>query len=115
MLDSKVPQEAAGVFPEFEVGYLDQVLHQGPRRLAPQGGRAHDGEADGLSDPENELLPRLVITRAGAETDDVLQGQRRISCWSRSVRHFVVFRQNRGAIRLIGAGGSTRGTARQTQ
>ena len=27
-LDSKVPQEAAAAFPEFEVGYLDQILHQ---------------------------------------------------------------------------------------
>src|SRR5437667_8908923 len=74
-LDSKIPQEAAAAFPEFEVGYLDQVLHQGPRRLAPQGGGAQNGEADGPSDPGNELLPRLVITRSSAETDDVFQGQ----------------------------------------
>jgi hypothetical protein len=68
MLDGKVQQEAAAVFPEFEVGYLDQVFHQGPRRLAPQG--AHNGEADGLSDPGNELLPCLVIARPGAKTKD---------------------------------------------
>src|SRR5262249_50657242 len=78
MLDSKVPQKAAAVFPEFEVGHLGQVLYQRPGRLAPQGGCAHNGKADGLSDPGNELLPGVVITRARAKTDDVLQGQRRI-------------------------------------
>src|SRR6266704_679029 len=91
-LDSKVPQEAAATFPEFEVGYLNQVLHQGARRLAPQGGGAQNGEADGPSHPGNELFPRLVITGSGAETDDVFSGQRRISRGSRSARHlgFVV-------------------------
>src|SRR5467141_2004735 len=83
ILDSEVAQEAAAVFPEFEVGYLDQVLHQGSRKLAPQTGRVHNGEADGLSHPGNEFLPRLVITRPGAETDDVFQGQGRISHRSR--------------------------------
>ncbi len=73
MLDSEVAQETAAVFPEFEASYLDQVIHQRPRRLAPQAGRAHNGEADGLSHPGNEFLPCLVITRPGAETDDVLQ------------------------------------------
>jgi hypothetical protein len=73
MLDSEVAQEAATVFPEFEVGYLDQVFHQGSRRLAPPVGRARNGEADGLSHPANEFLPCLVITRPGAETDDVFQ------------------------------------------
>jgi len=102
MLDRKVPQEAAAIFPEFEVGYLDQVLHQGSRRLAPQGGRAHDGETDGPSDPGNELLPRLVIARSGTETDDIFQGQRRISCRSGSVQHFLfllrVGRRSKSAI-----------------
>src|SRR5713226_5120439 len=83
MLDSKVPQEAAAVFPEFEVGYLDQVIHQRPRRLAPQAGRAHNGQADGLSHPGNEFLPCLVIARPSAETDEVFQGQGRISHRSR--------------------------------
>src|SRR6266436_714545 len=83
ILDSEVAQEAAAVFPEFEVGYLDQVFHQESRRLAPQRGCAHNGEADGLSHPGNEFLPRLVITRPGAETDDVFQGQGRISHRSR--------------------------------
>src|SRR6266568_838957 len=86
-LNSKVPQEAAASFPEFEVGYLDQILHQGPRRFAPQRGGAQNGEADGPSHPGNELLPRFIITGSGAETDDVFQGQRRISRGSRSVRH----------------------------
>src|SRR6266436_2054302 len=95
MLESKVPQEAAVVFPEFQVGYLDQVLHQGPRRLAPQGGRAHDGETDGPSDPGYELLPRLVITRSSAETDDVFQGQRRISGRARRIRYHVIPGQSR--------------------
>jgi len=27
MLDSKISQEAAAVFPEFEVSCLDQILH----------------------------------------------------------------------------------------
>ena len=73
MLDSEVAQKAAAVFPEFEVGYLDQVFHQGSRKLAPQAGRAHNGEADGPSHPGDKFLPRLVITRPGAETDDVFQ------------------------------------------
>ena len=73
MLDRKVTQEAAAVFPEFEVGCLDQVLHEGSRLLAPQGCRAHNGEADRPSHPGNELFPCLVITRPGAETDDVFQ------------------------------------------
>src|SRR6266478_7132462 len=83
MLDSEVAQETAAVFPEFEASYLDQVIHQRPRRLAPQAGRAHNCEADGPSHPGNEFLPRLVITRPGAETDDVFQGQGRISHRSR--------------------------------
>src|SRR5437773_736614 len=90
MLDSKVAQKAAAVFPEFEVGYLDQVLHQGQRRLAPHGSCAHYGEADGSSYPKNELLPCLVITRFGAETDDVFEGQRRISRRSGGGRHAVL-------------------------
>jgi hypothetical protein len=52
---------------------LAQVLHEGPRMLVPQGGRSHNGEADGPSRPGNEFLPRLVITSPGAETDDVFQ------------------------------------------
>jgi hypothetical protein len=28
MLDSEVPQKAAAIFPEFEVSYLGQILHQ---------------------------------------------------------------------------------------
>src|SRR5260370_5165711 len=79
MLDSEVAQEAAAVFPEFEVSYLDQVIHHRPRTLATPAGRAHNGEADGLSHPGNEFLPCLVITRPGAETDDVFQRQDRIS------------------------------------
>src|SRR6266700_258691 len=89
-LDSKIPQEAAAAFPEFEVGYLDQVLHHGPRRLAPQGGGAQNGEADGPSDSGDELLPCFIVTRSGAETDHVFQRQRRIPCRSRSVRHCVL-------------------------
>ena len=73
MLHSKVAQEAAAVFPEFDVGDLDEILHHGARRLAPQRRRPHYGQADGLSDPGNELLPRVVIARAGAETNEVFQ------------------------------------------
>src|SRR5258708_28268669 len=83
ILDSEVAQEVAAVCTEFDVGYLDQVFNQESRRLAPQRGCAHNGEADGLSHPGNEFLPRLVITRPGAETDDVFQGQGRISHRSR--------------------------------
>src|SRR6266699_2091865 len=89
-LDSKVPQQAAAACPEFDVGYLDQILHQSPRRLPPPGGRAQNGKADGPSHPGDELLPSLVITRSGAEADHIFQRQRRISCRSRSVRHFVL-------------------------
>src|SRR5262249_46212810 len=42
-LDRKVPKQAASAFPEFQVGRLNQVLHQRPRRLAPQPCGAHDG------------------------------------------------------------------------
>ena len=63
MLDSEVSKEAAPTFPEFEVGPLEQLLHQGPRRLAPQRSRANNGEADGPSYPANELavvtIPQL--------------------------------------------------------
>src|SRR6266851_9240621 len=83
MLDSEVAQEAAAIFPKFEVTYLDQVIHQRPRSLAPQAGRAHNGQADGLSHPGNEFLPCLVIARPSAETDEVFQGQGRISHRSR--------------------------------
>src|SRR5262245_35212068 len=76
MLDGKVPQKAAAVFPEFEVGYLGQVLYQRSGRLAPQGGRSHHGKTDRPSDPGNELLPGVIIPRSCAKTDDVLQGQR---------------------------------------
>src|SRR5713226_1020289 len=84
MLDSEGAQEAAAVFPKFEVSCLDQVFHPRPRRLFPQAGRAHNGEADGPSHPGNEFLPCLVITRPGAETDEVFQGQRRIPHRSRA-------------------------------
>ena len=73
MLYSKVPQEVAAVFPKFEVGHLGQVLHERPRTLAPQGSCAHDGKADRLSDPGNELLPGVIVTGTCAKTDDVLQ------------------------------------------
>src|SRR5438876_1469995 len=86
-VDSKVPQQTAAPFPEFEIGYLDQVLYQRPRRLAPERGRAHNGEADRPSHPGDELLPCLVITGPGAEADHVCQGQRRISRRSRAARH----------------------------
>ena len=75
ILDSKIPQEAAAVFPEFEIGRLNQILHQRSRRVPPKGDHAHHGKADGLSHPRNELLPGLVIS-AGAETDNVFQRQR---------------------------------------
>jgi hypothetical protein len=35
MLDGKDPQEAAAVFPEFDIGYLDQILHHRLGSLAP--------------------------------------------------------------------------------
>ena len=89
-LDSEVSQEPTAALPEFEVGDLDQVLHKRPRRLAPQGRRAHYGEADGLSDPGNEFLPSRIISRSGAETDDVFQGQGRIARRSWGVRHPVM-------------------------
>ena len=73
MLDSKVTQVAAAVFAEFEVGDLDEILQQGTRMLAPLRGRPYNGQADGLSDPGNELLPCIVIARAGAETNDFFQ------------------------------------------
>ncbi len=73
MLDSEVAQVAAVVFPKFEVRYLDEILHQRPRRFFPPAGRAHNGKADGPSHPGNEFLPCLVVTRPGAETDDVFQ------------------------------------------
>src|SRR5713101_67112 len=84
MLDSKGAQEAAAIFPEFEVRYLDEILHHGTRRLFPPRGHPHNGEADGPSHPGNEFLPCLVITRPGAETDEVFQGQRRIPHRSRA-------------------------------
>src|SRR5258708_35370492 len=85
MLDSKVQQEAAAVFPEFEVGYFDQVFHQRSRKLVPQAGRAHNGEADGPSHPGNEFLPCLVITRPGAAaTAAVFQSQGQIPPRSKS-------------------------------
>src|SRR5260370_4852265 len=86
MLDSEVAQEAAAVFPEFGVRYLVQVIHDRPSTLATPAGRAHNGEADGLSSPGNEFLPCLVITRPGAETDDVFQRQGRISHLFRAAR-----------------------------
>src|SRR6266516_2364988 len=95
-LDSKVPQEAAAALPKFEIGCLDQILHQRPRRLAPPRGGAHNSEADGSSDPRNELLPNLAITRFGAEAHDVLQRQRRIPRRSKGVRHSAVSDQNLG-------------------
>ncbi len=70
-LDSKVTQQSTAALPKFEIGRLDQVLHQRARRLAPPRGGAHNGEADGPSDPRNELLPGLVIARFGAEAHDV--------------------------------------------
>src|SRR5205809_6182731 len=76
-LDGKVSQQAAAALPKFEIGGLDQVLHQRARRLAPPRGRAHNGEADWPSDPRNKLLPNLVIARFGAEAHDVFQRQRR--------------------------------------
>src|SRR5437763_1392453 len=72
-LDSKVAQQAAAAFPEFEVGYLDQILHQRARRLAPARGRTHNSEADGPSHPRDELLPCFIVTRSGAEADHVFQ------------------------------------------
>src|SRR5713226_6267993 len=89
MLDSEGAQEAAAVFPEFDVRYLDEILHHGTRRLAPQRGRPHNGQADGLSDPGNELVPCVVIARASAETDEVFQRQSRISHRFRAARHPV--------------------------
>ena len=54
-----------------------------------------NGEADGLSDPGNELLPCFVITDAGAKADDVFQGQRRISRRFWEHLAFVISSQNR--------------------
>jgi len=73
VLDSKVTQVAAAVFAEFKVRDLDEILQQGTRMLAPQRGRPYNGQADGFSHPGNELLPCVVIARAGAETNDFFQ------------------------------------------
>src|SRR3954447_7591851 len=90
MLNGKIPQETAAVFPEFDVGYLDQILHYRLESLAPETGRAHNREADGLSDTQNKLLPRCLVTRSGTETDNVFERQRRIPRRSRNARHPVV-------------------------
>src|SRR6266404_9286501 len=92
-LDSKVSQEAAATFPKFEISYLDQILEQDPRRLPPERGRAHNSEADRLSDTGNELLPCLVITRPGTQADDVFQRQRRITRHFRKVGHLLFLNQ----------------------
>src|SRR5262249_32935385 len=55
VLESKVPEKAAAVFPQFEVSCLDQILYQRCGRLAPEGRCAHDGKSDWPSDPENNL------------------------------------------------------------
>src|SRR6185369_9528858 len=94
-LDGKVAQKASASFPEFYVGYLYQVLHQGSRRLSPHGSRTHNYEAEGPSNSGNKLLPRLVVTRSGAQTDHVFQGQRRISRRFAGVRRHVMFRSCR--------------------
>src|SRR6185437_3770751 len=90
MLDGKVPQETAAVFPEFDVGYLDQILHHRLESLAPEMGRAHNREADRLSNTRNKLLPRCLVTRSGTETDNIFEGQRRILRRSRTARHPVI-------------------------
>src|SRR5215471_595759 len=76
VLESKVPEKAAAVFPQFEVSCLDQILYQRCGRLAPEGRCAHDGKSDWPSDPENKLLPCCVIARACAQTHNVFQRQR---------------------------------------
>src|SRR5881227_503574 len=78
ILNRKVPQKATAVLPKLEIGCLDKVLDQRTRGLAPQRGGAHDGQADGPSNSGNELLPCLVIRRAGAKADQILQRQRRV-------------------------------------
>jgi hypothetical protein len=85
----KVPQQAAAVFPKLEVGGLHEVLHQRPRGLTPQRSRSHNGEADGLSHSQNELLPGHVITRPGTKTYDVFQRKRRVPRRSGDTRHIV--------------------------
>ena len=97
MLNSKVTQKVPAIFPEFDVGDLGQVFNQRPGRFDPHGRCTHDGKANGPADPEDELLPCLIIARACAKTDDLLQGQRRIPSWSGSFRHPAVLVRAREA------------------
>lgn len=83
----KVPQKAAATFPEFQVSHLQKILDQGPGWLAPPGCSAQDCEADRPAHTGKELLPYFIAAPVGAETDDLGQGQGRITCHFKSVRH----------------------------
>ena len=83
----KVPQKAATTFPQFQVGHLQKILDQGPGWLAPPGCSAHYCEADRPAHTGKELLPCLIAAPVGAETDDLGQGQGRITCHFKSVQH----------------------------
>ena len=74
ILHREVPENAAIVFPKFEVRDLDQVLHQRPGRLPPKGRDPQGREADCLSHPRYELFPCTVVTRSDAKADQLWQG-----------------------------------------
>src|ERR1700752_5135475 len=83
----KVPQKAAATFPQFQVNHLHKILNEGTGWLAPPGCSPHYCEADWTANTGNELLPCLIAALVGAETDDLGQGQGRITCHFRCVWH----------------------------
>lgn len=71
--DRKVPQVKSTTFPKLEKGCLGQIFHQCTGTVAPSGCDPHNDEAHWVSNPGNELTPRLVVTRSGTETYDLRQ------------------------------------------